>query len=86
MKKEKQNRSKIIQRIILSITSKRSKKRDKKIPQEFGFDLRILALGGINLSSVPKSMERRENFTMPQKSYEKVCKKLRPDIPRNKGF
>ena len=58
----------------------------KEIPQDFRFDLDRLAHGGIISVPVKVSEEWKENFCMPQESFEKLCSKVRPYIQKNKGF
>ena len=84
---KQQKRNKIIHKIISSTFSKSSKRRVNDIPWDFRFDLDRLAPWWDNFCAGQKvSEEWKENFHMPQESFDKLCAKPRPYIQQNKGF
>ena len=59
----------------------------KEIPRDLGFELDRLKSWWYNYCAGQKGSEEcKENFRMPQESFEKLYTKLRPYIPKNKGF
>ena len=83
--KKQQERDKIIHKIISSNTLKSSKKKGKRNPSRFIFDLdRLAHHGEIFCAGLKVSGEWKENFRMSQESFEKLCTELKPYIQKNK--
>ena len=85
MKKQKQKRNNIIQKIISSNIIKSSKRKDNINSPRFWIRPGPTSLWWDNFFPCQKFFEEwKENFGMPQESFEKLCTELRPYIQKNK--